>query len=229
MGLCLLAQSHLPHKFWVEAFTTAAFLINWLPLHHLGNVSPYEKLFAKVPDYRFLKTFGCTCFPHLVPYNKHKLIPKSIPTTTKATVVSVLLLVRCIFLAMYNLMNSFFRITIAWQILLLLRSLLHHYFWNHYCLQSHLCLPAPFQHMQQHLCLPATFHHLHRPLLRPTLHPRLLKRPYPLHQLHIFSHLPPPLLHHRHMSLLPILLLHANLGASMLLLIPRPSIPFLTG
>ncbi|KAM2315364.1 hypothetical protein ACFX1S_028273 [Malus domestica] len=79
MGLCLLAQSHLPQTFWVEAFTTAAFLINRLPLHNLGNVSPYEKLFAKVPDYRFLKTFGCTCFPHLVPYNKHKLMPKSIP------------------------------------------------------------------------------------------------------------------------------------------------------
>ncbi|CAL9017132.1 unnamed protein product [Prunus brigantina] len=57
-------------------------LLTWpsptlLPSLHLGALSPYENLFQRPPDYTFLKTFGCTCFPLLVPYNKHKLIPKS--------------------------------------------------------------------------------------------------------------------------------------------------------
>lgn len=75
MGLCLLSQSHLPSSFWVEAFSTAVFLINRLPMPQLRNMSPYEKLLNRAPNYRFLKVFGCTCFPHLVPYNKHKLLP----------------------------------------------------------------------------------------------------------------------------------------------------------
>ncbi|KAI5339023.1 hypothetical protein L3X38_018295 [Prunus dulcis] len=79
MGLCLLAQSRLPLSFWVEAFSTAVFLINRLPTPQLDNLSPYEKLLHRSPDYKFLKSFGCACFPHLVPYNKHKLSFKSLP------------------------------------------------------------------------------------------------------------------------------------------------------
>ncbi|KAB2605962.1 hypothetical protein D8674_005679 [Pyrus ussuriensis x Pyrus communis] len=222
MGLCLLAQSHLPHKFWVEAFTTAAFLINRLSLHHLGNVSPYEKLFAKVPDYRFLKTFGCTCFPHLVPYNKHKLMPKSIP---------------CVFIGYDNQYKGYRCLDVASGKVYISRNVQFDeltFPYHHRMADSpppeqsspplflESLLPAP-------LCLPATFYHLHLHLLRLNPHPRSVTRLYSLHQLPTSSRLPLPLLHHRHLSRLPILLLHANLGASMLLLIPRPGIPFLTG
>jgi len=79
MGLCLLAQSCLPHNFWVEAFSTAVFLINRLPTSKLDHISPYEKLLQQTPDYAFLKSFGCACFPHMVPYNRHKLSFKSVP------------------------------------------------------------------------------------------------------------------------------------------------------
>ncbi|CAL2257777.1 unnamed protein product [Prunus armeniaca] len=79
IGLCLLAQSQLPPSFWVEAFSTAVFLINRLPTPQLHNMSPYEKFLQRPPDYKFLKSFGCACFPHMVPYNKHKLSFKSIP------------------------------------------------------------------------------------------------------------------------------------------------------
>ena len=79
IGLCLLAQSRLPSSFWVEAFSTAVFLINRLPTPQLDNLSPYEKLLHRPPDYKFLKSFGCACFPYMVPYNKHKLSFKSIP------------------------------------------------------------------------------------------------------------------------------------------------------
>jgi len=79
MGLCLLAQSRLSHSFWVEAFSTAVFLINRLPTPKLDHISPYEKLLQRTPDYAFLKSFGCACFPHMVPYNRHKLSFKSVP------------------------------------------------------------------------------------------------------------------------------------------------------
>jgi histone deacetylase 1/2 len=79
MGLCLLAQSRLPHSFWVEVFSTAVFLINRLPTPKLDHTSPYEKLLQCTLDYAFLKSFGCACFPHMVLYNKHKLSFKFVP------------------------------------------------------------------------------------------------------------------------------------------------------
>jgi hypothetical protein len=50
----------MPLKLWDEAFQTAAFLINRLPIPVLNHDSPIEKLFAK-PAYSFLRTFGCAC------------------------------------------------------------------------------------------------------------------------------------------------------------------------
>jgi hypothetical protein len=35
--------------------------------------TPLEKLLKETPDYTFLKVFGCACWPHLRPYNYHKL------------------------------------------------------------------------------------------------------------------------------------------------------------
>ncbi|GLT71533.1 hypothetical protein SLA2020_435440 [Shorea laevis] len=72
-GLALLASSSVPQRYWDEAFVTASFLINRLPTPMLKNKSPTEKLFHKPPDYNFLRVFGCACWPHLRPYNKHKM------------------------------------------------------------------------------------------------------------------------------------------------------------
>lgn len=36
-------------------------------------------MFHTPPDYSFLRTFGCLCYPWLRPYTKHKLQPQSIP------------------------------------------------------------------------------------------------------------------------------------------------------
>ena len=73
MGLTLLANASMPLKFWDEAFTTTCFLINRLPSPLLHNKSPFEILFHQTPDYDFLKVFGYACWPHLCPYNQHKL------------------------------------------------------------------------------------------------------------------------------------------------------------
>ncbi|GMI69275.1 hypothetical protein HRI_000596800 [Hibiscus trionum] len=79
LGLTLLAQSGVPFKYWSDAFYTSVYLINRLPTRVLGGSSPYEIFFGKVPDYGFLKVFGCQCFPLTRPFNQHKLQPRSKP------------------------------------------------------------------------------------------------------------------------------------------------------
>lgn len=68
-----MAHSHLPLKYWVEAFRTATYLTNRLPSKVIGNDTPLKRLFGIDPDYNFLKPFGCACFPFLRRYNTHKL------------------------------------------------------------------------------------------------------------------------------------------------------------
>lgn len=80
-GLTLLANAHLPLQFWDEAFYTATCLINKLPTPILSYKTPYEMLFHKIPDYLSLKVFGCSCFPLIKPYNKHKMDFKSVECT----------------------------------------------------------------------------------------------------------------------------------------------------
>lgn len=75
----VLLHSSMPLKSWVEALTTATYLINRLSTPTLNNLSPFEKLFHTPPDYNALKTFRCLCFPWLKPYVNSKLAPKSNP------------------------------------------------------------------------------------------------------------------------------------------------------
>ena len=65
MGLTLLAQASIPLRFWWEAFQTFFYLINQLPTPILKFLSPLEKLYKRKPNYSFLKTFECSCFPYL--------------------------------------------------------------------------------------------------------------------------------------------------------------------
>lgn len=73
VGLCLLSHSAMPLKFWDEAFQTAVYLINRVPSKTIGHTTPLERLFNQKPDYSSMRVFGCACWPHLSPYNKHKL------------------------------------------------------------------------------------------------------------------------------------------------------------
>ena len=73
VGLTLLAHAHMPLKYWDEAFLTATFLINRIPSRVINFTTPLERLFKRKPDYSFLRTFGCACWPNLRPYNSHKL------------------------------------------------------------------------------------------------------------------------------------------------------------
>jgi hypothetical protein len=78
-GLALLSHAHLPFKFWDDAFSTACYLINRMPTSVLQNLSPFETLFKCSPDYTFLRTFGCLCWPNLRPYNSNKFQPRFVP------------------------------------------------------------------------------------------------------------------------------------------------------
>ncbi|GKA77945.1 putative RNA-directed DNA polymerase [Tanacetum coccineum] len=78
-GLTLLAQACVPQRFWHYAFDTAVYLINRMPSRTSTNKSPFEPIFKRSPDYSFLRVFGCLCFPHLHPYNRHKMDFRSTP------------------------------------------------------------------------------------------------------------------------------------------------------
>nr|KYP50090.1 Retrovirus-related Pol polyprotein from transposon TNT 1-94 [Cajanus cajan] len=73
IGFTLLHHASLPLQFWDFSFTTAVYLINRLPSAALNFDVPFTVLFNKSPDYKFLRTFGCACFPFLRPYASHKL------------------------------------------------------------------------------------------------------------------------------------------------------------
>ncbi|KAD3068070.1 hypothetical protein E3N88_35950 [Mikania micrantha] len=78
-GLTLLAQSGVPNHFWNFAFETATYLINRMPSRTSSHISPFEHLLKRKPDLSFLRVFGCQCFPHLRPYNPHKMDFRSLP------------------------------------------------------------------------------------------------------------------------------------------------------
>lgn len=54
--------------------------------------SPRHALFHTIPDYTNLKIFGCQCFPHLRPFNKHKFQFRSSP---------------CVYLGMCNALSNY--------------------------------------------------------------------------------------------------------------------------
>jgi hypothetical protein len=72
-GLALLAHAHVPIKFWDVAFLTTTYLINRMPTRVIDNTNLLELLFHTSPNYSMLRIFGCACWPHLWPYNNHKL------------------------------------------------------------------------------------------------------------------------------------------------------------
>ena len=76
-ALSLMNQASMPHKFWDEAASTVVYLINWMPTPLLKFTSPYKLPFSHDPNYNFLCTFGCMCYPYLRHYAATKLDSRS--------------------------------------------------------------------------------------------------------------------------------------------------------
>ncbi|CAN0886875.1 Retrovirus-related Pol polyprotein from transposon TNT 1-94 [Linum grandiflorum] len=79
----LLFHSHIPTGFWVEAASTVVYLINRQVTQILDQESPFQRLHRRLPDYSFLRVFGCVCYVLLPKKDRHKLDPK----TTKCVFV----------------------------------------------------------------------------------------------------------------------------------------------
>ncbi|GKD45633.1 retrovirus-related pol polyprotein from transposon RE1, partial [Tanacetum coccineum] len=78
-GLAMLFHAHVPASYWVDAFSSATYIINQLPTKLLGNHSPFELLYSRLPNYTNFRAFGCLVYPYLRDYSAHKLAPRSIP------------------------------------------------------------------------------------------------------------------------------------------------------
>lgn len=74
----LMLESSVPPRFWVEALSTTVYLINHLPSPTLQLDSPYSRLFGVPSEYNSLHVFGCVCFVHLPPIERHKLAAQSV-------------------------------------------------------------------------------------------------------------------------------------------------------
>ena len=77
--MALLHHASAPSTYWTYALATTVYLINHLPTILHSRQSPFEVLFGRVPDYKKLRTFGCQCYPWLVPYRANKFQSKSQP------------------------------------------------------------------------------------------------------------------------------------------------------
>jgi hypothetical protein len=74
----MLFHSNAPLFLWVEAFTTAVYLMNRLPSSTLNFESPYFMLHGNHPTYSSLRVFGSKCFPYTWDTKQNKFDPKTI-------------------------------------------------------------------------------------------------------------------------------------------------------
>ncbi|PNX74518.1 copia-type reverse transcriptase-like protein, partial [Trifolium pratense] len=76
MARSMLKQKNLPHKFWGEAVTTAAYILNKCLTKKLKTV-PEEAWSGRKPSVKHFKIFGSLCYKHVPDAKRTKLEDKS--------------------------------------------------------------------------------------------------------------------------------------------------------
>ena len=73
----MLADSRLPQRFWAEALSTAAYMINRSPTKALDDKTPFEAWYGKKPNVSHLRVFGCSAYTHVPKDQRKKLDSKA--------------------------------------------------------------------------------------------------------------------------------------------------------
>ena len=73
----MLLDTNLPHKFWAEAISTAAYLRNRSPTSAVEGTTPHEAWYGQKPRMEHLRVFGSTAYVHIPKDKRGKLDSKS--------------------------------------------------------------------------------------------------------------------------------------------------------
>jgi len=58
----MLNENNLPKYFWVDAVSTACYVLNRVIIRPILKLTPYELFKGRKPTISHLKIFGCKCF-----------------------------------------------------------------------------------------------------------------------------------------------------------------------
>ncbi|KAL2935935.1 Retrovirus-related Pol polyprotein from transposon TNT 1-94 [Bienertia sinuspersici] len=79
MARALRMQGGLPLRLWGDSVLAAVYITNRLPTSVLGNKSPYEVLYNKLPNYKCMRSFGCLVMSYNPDRNHDKFKSRGVP------------------------------------------------------------------------------------------------------------------------------------------------------
>ncbi len=77
MMSAMLLDAKLPHRFWAEAVSTAAYVRNRSLTSAVVGTTPHQAWFGKKPRVDHLRVFGCTVYVHIPKDERGKLDSKT--------------------------------------------------------------------------------------------------------------------------------------------------------